>query len=211
MSRKFSIAAVVLSLALSSSAAISGVINFTSGTGDGCKVANDGDGKFNDNCSLTANEFGSWVDAADFNAAAGSTGAAWVQAAGSYIRSNLNDYRIFELDLSKTGEDWKISSLWLSVDDDVRIKVGGQEVWNSNGITTPWAQPIDVIAALGSAIEVGGNQRLNFYVHDIGNENQGPTGIIFAGTASSVPEPGSLALLALGLAGLGFSRRKQNA
>ncbi len=111
---------------------------------------------------VTSFDFPTWISEADFNSAAGSSGAEWIQAAGSYIRSNLNDYRIFELDLNRTGQDMLITSLWLSVDDDVVIRVGGNEIWNSHSIGTPWTRAIDVIASLGSPFAVGANQRLNF-------------------------------------------------
>jgi len=41
------------------------------------------------------------------------------------------------------------------------------------------------------------------------NDN-GPAGLLYSGSTAAVPEPGSLALLGLGLAGLGYSRRKQS-
>ena len=207
MHRKVLLTTLAVTLTVFAQVSFAGMINFTSGSDDKCRVARDGDGKFNDKCKLTTHEFGSWIDADTFNREAGSVGAQWVQAEGSYIYSDLNDYRVFELDLSRTGEEAVIESLFLSVDDDAVIKIGGKEIWNSNNISRPWEKTIDVIASLGKEIVVGPNQRLNFYVHDIGNRYQGPTGIIFAGTAS-VPEPSSLVLLGLGLAGLGLSRRK---
>lgn len=72
-----------------------------------------------------------------------------------------------------------------------------------------WKRAIDVIASTGE-FDVGGAGRLNFYVNDIGN-GRGPTGLIFAGTATMVPEPGALGLLSLGLVGLGFARRARKA
>jgi hypothetical protein len=52
-------------------------------------------------------------------------------------------------------------------------------------------------------VEAG--NRLNFWVTNSGN---GPTGLVYKGTASAVSEPGTLALLGIGLAGLGWARRR---
>lgn len=182
------------------------VIDFVSGTDDGCKVINPDNSQSNCN-GVTSNDWGTWISEGDFNSNAGSSGAEWVQADGSFQGGAINDYRIFELDLNKNGMDMLITSLWLSVDDSVIIRVGGVEIWNSSGFGgTPWKTAINVIAYTG-AFAVDGNQRLNFYVHDIG-DGSGPTGIIFAGTATSVPEPGTLALLGLGLLGMAARRKK---
>lgn len=201
ISRKIPVLAIVASMAL---ALIPGVSNaalmFVSTDIDGCQISGS-------NCSLSQENYSTWVREADFNSAAGSTGAMWIQAAGSFIKSDINDYQIFELDLDRNGP-WEISKLFLSVDDDVIIRVGGVDIWDSAGVDRAWTQAIDVIASLGSSILVDANERLDFYVHDIGDTTQGPTGIIFAGTAAYVSEPSIIALLGLGLIGLGFTRRK---
>jgi PEP-CTERM motif len=50
-----------------------------------------------------------------------------------------------------------------------------------------------------------GQHTVSFDVYQIGG---GPAGLLYAGSLTSVPEPGTLALLGLGLAGLGFARKR---
>ncbi len=195
-------------IALAPTLVYAGVIDFVSGTDDRCRLQAAGGPNMGSCGGVTSNAWPTWISEAAFNAAAGSTGAEWIQAQGSFNMSNINDYRIFELDLNRTGQDMTITSLWVSADDYVSIRTGGVEIWNSQtaGYVNLWTQAVDVIAEVGEFL-VGGNNRLNFYVHDIGNQNQGPTGLIFAGTATMVPEPGTLGLFALGLLGLAVARR----
>ncbi|MFT6984401.1 MAG: hypothetical protein ACJAT7_000188 [Psychromonas sp.] len=189
-------------LSLGSQTAFATTIDFVSGTDDGCKVGAV-------NCTLSTNAYSTWITEANFNTAAGSTGAQWVQQEGSYIDPVLNDYRVFEMDLNMTGEDMWITSLWVSADDTFKIKSAGVELFDS--ITefagNEWNTAIDVHAITGD-IFIAAASRLNFYVHDISSDNRYPTGLIYAGTA--VPEPAIIALLGLGLVGFGFSRRKSN-
>jgi len=52
-----------------------------------------------------------------------------------------------------------------------------------------------------------GEHTISFDVYQIGG---GPAGLLYTGTLSLIPEPGSLALFGLGLAGLGFARKRQS-
>jgi len=195
-----SLAVIALSMMFVSQS-YAGFMNFVSDHGDGCRVSGS-------DCALTTFAHDSWITAADFNAAAGSVGASWVQAEGSYINSNINDYRVYEFDLKENGP-WTITDLWISVDDDVSIRHGGNEIWNSASVGgNAWTQAINVTDIIGD-IDISANGRLNFYVHDIGDETQGPTGLIYAGTAVAVPEPSIIALFGVGLLGLGFAGRRR--
>jgi hypothetical protein len=121
----------------------------------------------------------------------------------------VNDagYRIWEEDLNQTGTDAIIGSLFVSYDDDLQIKSQGNVLFDSKDydITAPWTQVIDVIDLVGEPLLVAGNGRLNFWVK---NSENFATGVIWKGT-SNIPEPGTLALLSLGLLGLGAARRRK--
>lgn len=182
----------IASIAIFAFASAGANADFMSGTGDGCT-----------GCTLNDQTDGHYVDPTGTDL----DGAVWIQPDGSW--NTLGQFSVWELDLSNTGFESIINSLFVAYDDSLMMKIAGSVVWNSSdyAIVKPWTQVIDVIGLLGHNLTVPGDGRLTFYVNNTG----GPAGVIWKGTTSvtAVPEPGTLALLGLGLAGIGFAKRKK--
>ena len=146
----------------------------------------------------------------------GLKGARWIYAKGS--NNTLGTWKAFEVDLEQTGEKNWINRLFVAYDDQLKIRVGNKTIWNSEDyeIKDAWKKSTNVIKYLDAGgFHVGENTRLKFLVKNTGRNldkpgDGGPTGVIWKGHVA-VPEPGSVALLGLGLIGLGFARKKTKA
>jgi hypothetical protein len=186
-------------LLLSSLSAFATPITFVSGADDGCT-----------SCTLSNQTAGSYVNPT------GSVldGASWIQASSSW---NVNStYSVWEMDLSNSGVNSMLTSLYVAFDDQIQIKINGTTIFDSlaTPITHAWSQITNVFDYI-TPTYIGAGDTLDFYVSNTGLPGAvaGPTGIIWKGTATpetSVSEPSMFIALGLGLVALGFRRRKNS-
>ena len=187
-------AAVLFVIAFATSSVFAGPIYFTSGTDDGCE-----------GCTLSANANpgGQWATEADINALAGTADARWIQSDTAW--DVATNYQIFEFDFMNSSSAIQIDSLFLSGDGSVEVFIDDTLIWSSLYIADLWRNTIvNVVDELGSSFTLGAGQRLNFNVANRG----GPTGLIYSGNATMVPEPATALLLLSGLLGLRLARTK---
>jgi len=188
---------VIFTFLVTSASASAAPITFMSGLDDACN--------YSSGCFLDDTTGNNYINPDDYPEL---LGASWVQPTGTWRVAGV-EYRVWELDLNQPAADMRIDSLFIAFDDDLQIrsageslaKIGRYHVPNGN----PWKQMINVYDYVAEDLIVEAGNRLNFWVTNSGN---GPTGLVYKGTASAVSEPGTLALLGIGLAGLGWARRR---
>ena len=95
--------------------------------------------------------------------------------------------------------------------DDGRLRISLVKTPAQDGACA--AAPIGCELSEQSFVEIFGllaNHDYTFEI-DIYQRASGPTGLLFAGGFNNVPEPGTLALLGLGVLGFGVARRRRKA
>ena len=170
-------------------------LSFTSGMNDLC---------LGSTCTITGSTKGSWVDPTDTVL----DGASWIQINESWYIDNSN-YSIYEVDFSDTT-NYVLISLFVSYDDDLTVSFGDTVIFDSTTISInhAWASIVDVFDYINTdSLITSSPKPLTFtVVNSAGNG----TGVIWSGTAASVPEPSMVFALGLGLFIFGFKRSRNN-
>ena len=105
---------------------------------------------------------------------------------------------VYSFDLASTSD----LHIDVGVDNGVFIWLNGDFLF---GATAPGGASLDEYNVAVSNVEAGSN-----FLAILRADHGGSTGFSINVTAKSVPEPGTLALLGLGLVGLGVARRRGN-
>jgi hypothetical protein len=178
-------------LAVASLSSYASTMSFSSSTDDvcvsGCSVTDDTD-------RFWVNPTGTALD-----------GASWIQSDDSWYVDE-SGYAVYELDF--TGyTDYILTSLFVSYDDELKISIGDTLIFDSeiNNLDSAWTFVTDVFSSSLLETYIAAGDTLSFAVV---NSDDYATGVIWSGTATSVPEPSMVIALGLGLVAFGVRRRK---
>ena len=179
-------------LAAASLSSYASTISFTSSTDDACVSG----------CTVTDNTDRFWVNPTG----TALDGASWIQSDDSW-HVDESGYSVYELDF--TGyTDYILTSLFVSYDDELKISIGSNVIFDSeiNNLDSAWTFVTDVFES-NSLLQtyIAAGDTLNFAVV---NSDNFATGVVWSGTATSVPEPSMVIALGLGLVAFGVRRRK---
>lgn len=134
-------------------------------------------------------------------------GATWIQDINGW--GSIGSYTISEVDFESLGQEFFITSLFVSFDDSLIIASGSNVLFNSldYSMVTPWKGVIDVISLTGE-LKFDATNGLSFIV----NNTFGPTGVIWKGEITAVSAPTQLGFMGVCLMSLFAlrSRKKLN-